>query len=166
MPTSRARPSPADFPTRNQYQTAQVGEDGFLARLNTNGSGNASLIYSTYLGGGDIDTAYGVATDGSLNAFVTGQTLSTDFPILNQYQTDQPLADAFVTRINTAATGNASLAYSTYLGGNDQDWATAIATDGQGNAYVTGRAKTRAISPCGTSTRVSPIPPPMRSSQS
>ena len=51
-------------------------------------SGN-SLIYSTYLGGGGDDDGYGIAVDGSGNAYVTGYTYSSNFPTLNPYQTYQ-----------------------------------------------------------------------------
>ena len=54
-------------------------------------SGN-SLIYSTYLGGEDGDDGYGIAVDGSGNAYVTGYTESSDFPTLNPYQTYQGTA--------------------------------------------------------------------------
>ena len=57
------------------------------------------LAYSSYLGGSGTDNAYGIAVDGSGNAYVTGETYSTDFPTLNQYQTDQGVPDAFIAKI-------------------------------------------------------------------
>ena len=126
------------FPTLNQYQTDQTGIDAFVAKINTNASGAASLVYSTYLGGSAVDRGGGIAVDSAGNAFVTGLTTSTDFPMLNQYQTDQPAQDAFVTKLNTNASGAASLVYSTYLGGSGTDTGTGIAIDASGNAYVTG----------------------------
>ena len=133
-----------DLPTLNQYQTDQAGMDLFVTKFDTTQSGIASLAYSTYLGGnGDGEMGRGIAVDGSGNAYVTGCTDSTDFPTLNQYQTDQPGMDVFVTKIDTTKSGNASLVYSTYLGGSGDDGYfnayAGIAVDGSGNAYVTGR---------------------------
>ncbi len=127
-----------DFPIVNQYQTNQVSADAFVTKIDTTKSGNASLGYSTYLGGNSGDVGYGIAVDNSGNAYVTGYTSSTDFPTLNQYQTDQVSADAFVTKIDTAKSGNASLVYSTYLGGNSADYGYGIAVDNSGNAYTAG----------------------------
>jgi hypothetical protein len=129
-----------DFPILNQYQTTKQGfSDVFVTRIDTSQSGIASLIYSTYLGGSGEDCVYGIAVDSSGNAYVTGDTDSTDFPILNQYQTTkQGFSDVFVTRIDTTRSGASSLIYSTYLGGAGADGGCGIAVDSSGNAYVTG----------------------------
>jgi hypothetical protein len=126
----------SDFPTLNPYQTDQPGPDAFVTKFSSTGS---TLIYSTYLGGADYDWGYGIAVDGSGNAYVTGFTLSSDFPTLNPYQTEPDLFgdDVFVTKLSSS--GN-SLIYSTYLGGEGDDWGTGIAIDSSGNAYVTGNA--------------------------
>lgn len=97
-----------------------------------------SVTYATYLGGTAEDDAYGIAIDGSGNAFVTGETASTNFPTTSAapYKSLQGLPfDAFVTKIS--ADGQ-TLEYSTYLGGNNQDSGNAIAVDASGNAYVAG----------------------------
>jgi len=95
-----------------------------------------SLIYSTYLGGGDADIGFRIAVDVSGNAYVTGGTWSSSFPILNPYQgTFQGIADVFVTKLSNASN---SLIYSTYLGGSGTDIGAGIAVDRSGNAYVTG----------------------------
>ena len=127
-----------NFPARNQYQTDQFSNDGFVTKLNTNVSGDASLVHSTYLGGNGLDEGAGIAADEMGNAYVTGVTESTDFPTRNGIQTDQPNPDGFATKINTNASGDASLAYSTYLGGTTTDEGQGIAADEDGNAYVTG----------------------------
>ncbi len=127
-----------DFPTLNRYQAAQGNEDAFVAKLDTTQSGPASLLYSTYLGGGNSDYGYGIAVDGSGNTYVTGWTASTDFPILNQYQAAQGNEDAFVAKLDTTQSDAASLLYSTYLGGGGGDSGEGISVDGSGNAYVTG----------------------------
>jgi hypothetical protein len=126
-----------DFPTRNQFQGHQPGEDAFVTVLDTKASGDASLVYSTYLGG-DSSVGNGIAVDKSGRAYITGSTSSENFPTRNQFQGDQPDLDAFVTVLDTTASGDASLVYSTYLGGSDFDFANAIAIDKSGRAYVTG----------------------------
>jgi hypothetical protein len=122
-----------DFPTQNPYQVDQGLQDAFLTKLSPSGS---SLVYSTYLGGSDNDSANGIAVDGSGSAYVTGDTSSTDFPALNPYQGDQGMQDVFVTKV---ASSGSSLVYSTYLGGSDVDVGLGIAVDTSGSAYVTGQ---------------------------
>ncbi|OPY69632.1 MAG: Beta-propeller repeat protein [Syntrophorhabdus sp. PtaU1.Bin002] len=125
-----------DFPTQNPYQATNTGDyDVFIAKLSPSGN---SLVYSTYLGGSDTDSAYAIAIDSSGNAYVTGETYSTDFPTLNYYRgTNTGGYDAFVAKLGPS--GN-SLVYSTYLGGSSGDAAYAIAIDSSGNAYVAGAA--------------------------
>jgi Beta-propeller repeat len=96
-----------------------------------------ALVYSTYLGGSGLDVAYGIAVGGSGNAYVTGTTGSTDFPVTpGAYQTtNSNTNDAFVAQVN--ATGS-SLVYASYLGGDFGAHGLGIAVDGSGNAYVTG----------------------------
>ncbi|MCP4151180.1 MAG: hypothetical protein GY757_25780 [bacterium] len=133
-----------DFPVLNEYQAdpGDSNEDVFVTKLDTAQSGASSLIYSTYLGGGDIDRARGIAADSSGNAYIAGYIYSTDFPTLNQYQGNpNPAVDIFVSRIDTTRSGTPSLIYSTYLGGLDTDIGYGIATDGNGHAYVVGRTR-------------------------
>jgi hypothetical protein len=96
-----------------------------------------ALDYSTYLGGNNSDTAFGVAVDSSGCAYVTGDTTSSNFPTTSgAYQTAYGTNnDFFVTKLNAA--GSAAL-YSTYVGGSGDDYATGIAVDSSGCAYVTG----------------------------
>jgi len=123
-----------DFPTTNAIQPTHGGSwDAFVTKINTDGS---ALVYSTYLGGSDIDEGKGIAVDSVGNAYVTGQTASTDFPTANAIQPNNHGGwDAFVTKIN--AKGSA-LVYSTYLGGSGDDNGDGIAVDSAGRAYVTG----------------------------
>jgi hypothetical protein len=131
--------SSLDFPTLNQYQASQQGYyDAFLTKLDTTKKGASSLIYSTYLGGSKHDYGWGIVVDGSGCAFVTGSTESSDFPILNQYQTYQKGTDVFITKLDTTKNGASSLIYSTYLGGDSQESGSGIAVDASGCVYVAG----------------------------
>jgi streptogramin lyase len=137
----------ANFPTTaGAFQTmihGAVNDNAFVTKLN---AGGTALLYSTYLGGSGSnvygDEGYGIAVDGSGNAYVTGYTYSTNFPTTaGAFQTTNHAANgnvnAFVTKLNVAGTG---LVYSTYLGGSRGDDARGIAVDGSGNAYVTGES--------------------------
>lgn len=128
-----------DFPLVNAFQTHCGGcsqfKDAFITKVNAAGS---AWVYSTFLGGGVDDLAFGIAADAAGNAYLTGYTYSTDFPVKNPYQstcsTCSGWEDAFVTKVGPTG----ALAYSTYLGGSAQDVGTAIAIDSSGNMYVTG----------------------------
>lgn len=113
--------------------------DVFVIRLNASGS---TLEYSTLLGGNGDEVGSGVAVDPSGRAYVTGWTVSSDFPATPGAfdRSHNGHRDAFVLRLS--ANGSA-LDYSTYLGGSGGGWfigdtATGIAIDGTGRAYVTG----------------------------
>jgi len=134
-----------NFPTTPAiFQPANAGsQDVFVTKLNRSGT---ELIYSTYLGGSGNEatvSAVGLAVDKNGNAYVTGNTTSSDFPTTpGAFQSafaggpsDTPL-DTFVTKLNHTGT---ALIYSTYLGGSDGfDVGFAITVDDTGNAYVTG----------------------------
>jgi alpha-tubulin suppressor-like RCC1 family protein len=124
----------ADFPLLNPFQPTYGGafNDAFITKFDNTGA----LIYSTYLGGAGRDEGYGIAVDNSGNAYVTGYTYSTDFPVENPYQESYTASyDAFVTKLDPSGS---ALLYSTYLGGNEDDVARDISVDASGNAYVTG----------------------------
>lgn len=92
------------------------------------------LAYSTFLGGGSNEYGYGIAVESGY-AYVTGYTLSSDFPIVNAYDaTLGGVADCFVTKLS--ADGQ-SLVYSTFFGGTSNEFARGIAVE-SGCAYVTG----------------------------
>jgi Beta-propeller repeat len=124
-----------NFPTTNPLQPNFGGfTDVFVTKINAAGS---ARVYSTYLGGSGPDVGQGIAVDGAGNAYVTGYTISIDFPKVNPLQTAHGgiANDAFVTKINAAGS---ALVYSTYLGGSGDDRGAGIAVDRAGNAYVTG----------------------------
>src|SRR3989441_5897739 len=86
--------------------------DAFLTKLNATGS---ALAYSTFLGGSNDDGAKGVVVDSAGNAYVAGETTSTNFPTANALQAGLRRGrDAFVTKFNPQGS---ALVYSTYLGG-------------------------------------------------
>ena len=151
-----------NFPTTpGAFRPTPVAqEDAFVTKLNKEGT---ALVYSTYLGGGRDESGNGIAVDTAGNAYVTGVTMSADFPTTpGAFQrvplvaaaasaatspdvfgdvfgdvrgAGSPAQDAFVAKLDP--TGSA-LVYATYLSGTNADSGTAIAVDAAGNAYVTG----------------------------
>lgn len=123
-----------NFPSKSPFQASSGGgNDIFVAKLNAAGTG---LVYSTYLGGGGEDFSYGIALDNAGNAYVTGVTTSTNFPMARSLQeSNRGRGDAFVTKLDPTGT---TLVYSTYIGGRGGDHGTGIAVDSYGNAYVVG----------------------------
>lgn len=97
------------------------------------------LDYSTYIGGSASDFARDITVDSTGAVYITGWTLSSDFPVLGPLQRFYGggliSGDVFVTKINPAGT---AIVYSTYLGGNADEEGLAVAVDASGNAYVTG----------------------------
>jgi len=124
----------SDFPTYNALDYTLGGhEDVFVTKLTA--SGNA-LLYSTYLGGSDDDTPGAIAIDGSGAAYISGTTTSSDFPLVNAFQsTLRGKSDAFVAKF---APSGSSLTYSTYFGGSDYEVLEGIAIDRLGCAYIAG----------------------------
>jgi len=115
--------------------------DAFVAKLNPAASGRASLLYSTLLGGRGDDWGTGIAVDPAGDVYITGFTISVDFPVTpNAFQIKpQGSESAFLAVLNPAASGKASLLYSSYLGGTSiVNKGTGIAVDSFANAYVTG----------------------------
>jgi len=109
--------------------------DAFVAKVNNSGT---ALIYCGYVGGSDTDNAYGLAIDGSGNAYITGTTASTQtsFPAISGPDfTQNGILDAFIAKINA---GGTALMYSGFIGGADSDYGLAVAVDINENAYVTG----------------------------
>ena len=141
----------ADFPTTPRaYRTTfggvgqaiHTGGDGFVVKLSPDGK---TMLYSTYIGGSDADTVMGLTVDEEGNVYVTGQTLSPNFPTSSQaFQRFNrgdgravlfKTGDAFVMKLDK---NGARLVYSTLLGGTSDDCGLDIALDSERNAYVTG----------------------------
>jgi hypothetical protein len=130
-----------DFPTVNPAQRTFHGiVDAFVAKL---APGGRSLLWSTFLGGKDMDVATGLAVDKDGNAYVTGRTGSDDFPttggtfqpaIRGRSCQGEACHDAFVTKLSS----NGQIRWSTFLGGNANEEASGIAVGVAGGVYVTG----------------------------
>ncbi|HKS95644.1 MAG TPA: SBBP repeat-containing protein [Terriglobia bacterium] len=130
-----------DFPTLNALQSSSAGgTDAFVTKLDPSGA----LSYSTYLGGAFTDVGQGIAVDSSGSVYLTGSTLSVDFPTQSALQPANGGGyDAFVTKLSP---DGRSLVYSTYLGGSADENnpflsnlnTAGIAVDSAGNAYVAG----------------------------
>lgn len=133
-----------DFPIVNPLQQ---GNDGcttvnmvetcnaaaFVAEVDTTAS---ALVYSTYLGGSGNNSGQAIAIDAGGNAYITGSTSSSDFPVSSALQSQSGGgSDAFLTELN--ASGSA-LVFSTYLGGSQNDAGYALVLDASGNIYVSG----------------------------
>lgn len=145
----------SNFPVVNGFDAGPGGTpptagNVFVAKINPNAATpTASLVYSTYISGNATDAGFAIAADASANAYVVGGASSTNFPTTGGYQTTlaSTNGDAFLTRINTAASGAGSLVYSTYLGGASTSTvipsfpaslATGVAVDSSNNAYIVG----------------------------
>ncbi len=137
-----------NFPTTtgafDRTGAAQNFADVFVTKLNAAGT---ALIYSTFVGGSDMEFGNRLAVDGNGNAYVTGTTKSSNFPTTgNAFDRSLNIpgncprcgvdnTDGFAFKLNAAGS---ALTYSTYLGGTDYEAPRGIAVDGSGNAYVTG----------------------------
>ncbi|HEV3306717.1 MAG TPA: SBBP repeat-containing protein [Candidatus Sulfotelmatobacter sp.] len=130
----------ATFPTTPKALQTTCGScsgglpDAFVTVFSTDGK---SLVYSTFLGGSGQDQGLGVAVDSTGDAYVTGLTRSSDFPLQSASQkTLGGSQNAFVAQLNP---GGTAAVYSTYLGGEVSDAGTSVAVDLGKNAYVTGQ---------------------------
>lgn len=137
----------------------------FASQINTVGTGTGSMLYSTYFGGNNPNGASsaggGITVDASERLYFTGSTNTLGvtgangehpFPLLNAQQSclneagltsgcaanPPTTSDAVLVKINPAISGTGGLVYSTFLGGSDTDFGTAVSVDSSGNAYVTG----------------------------
>jgi hypothetical protein len=108
------------------------GSEAFVTQLQPNGT----FYYSTFLGGSGTDYAKGIAVDSGFNAFITGYTTSSNFPLLNAFKTiPSTLPEVFVVKLSVNGLG----LWSSYLGGSSSDYASGIACDQGGTiCYVTG----------------------------
>lgn len=138
-----------DFPIRNQIDitspiiyngtTCHDSLDVFVTKISNPAGGNASIVWSTYIGGENADFGAGIAVDSMTDVYITGWTFSSDFPTVLQIQNGARLhgsSDAFVMKIMADGT---NLWYSSFLGGNFVDEGHDIAVDSIGAAFITGK---------------------------
>jgi hypothetical protein len=145
----------SDFPNVNAYQTtfgggicddAEPCDDFFVTQLSADGT---SILYSTFLGGTEEDDGMAVAVDANGFIYVTGYAGSSNFPTVNALDdtfgggtcSGDPCTDAIVAKIDPAASGSASLLYSTLMGYDENDKGQGIAVDSTGHVYVAGYTK-------------------------
>jgi Beta-propeller repeat len=114
--------------------------DAFVAKVSADGTG---LDYAGYVGGSSFEHGFGIALDASGNAYIAGNTGSSEatFPVkigpdLTYNGSGIAGGDVFVAKVNAGGTG---LDYAGYIGGSDTEYGHGIAVDSFGNAYVTGR---------------------------
>jgi hypothetical protein len=125
------------FPTKTgSYRTLYRGgsSDAFVTKINPAISGSAGVVYSTYLGGDDIDIASAIRVDSSGNAYVVGDTESTNFPATKTFGT-QGNSDVFITKLNSSGS---AITYSALIGGLGDDIGLALAIDSSNQVYATG----------------------------
>jgi uncharacterized protein (TIGR03437 family) len=138
----------SDFPTQSPFQNSNHGSggdiygkggDGFITELDPTGG---KILFSSYIGGSADDRVTGVALDANGNIYLSGHTLSKDFPTAGQqaqpgYAGDSAsvfrTGDAFLVEISAQA-----IVFSTYLGGSSGDWASGVAVDGLGGVVIAG----------------------------
>lgn len=135
-----------DFPTTegafdrsyNEKMSAHARGDVFVTKIDPNGK----IVYSTFLGGKTGDIAYSIVVDEEGCAYITGMTLSSDFPVtrgainrIYNSRSHSGAEDAFIAKLSP---DGSSLLYSTFLGGEGNDCGLSIALDEEKNIYVTG----------------------------
>jgi gliding motility-associated-like protein len=126
--------------TAGVYQTGYMSSgDAYVTKLSPNGD---IIVYSTYLGGSNADYLIGIDVNAAGEVYLTGYTLSSDFPITaGAFQTNSvsPTGtyEAFVAKLDASGS---SLIYSTFLGGHGNDFGLSVKADNSGNAYVSGFA--------------------------
>lgn len=151
----------SDFPTKNPIEPYHTGGacaggtclDVFVTKFNATGT---ALVYSTFLGGMNDDYGFGIAVDSAKNAYVVGRTASNDFPVAGAMvhpvcgeilvmgvptgTCDETHFDAFATKLNSSGSG---IVYSSFIGGTADDWATGVAVDSAGEAYIVGQTQSQ-----------------------
>jgi hypothetical protein len=132
-----------DFPvTPDAVQPALAGPANvFVTRLDLSAASSAAVLYSSFLGGSSGDVGYDIATDTAGNVYLTGYTLSTDFPVTSDgmQRKNGGGFNAFVSKLSFAS-GKSSLAYSTYIGQDGINLGYGIAVSAAGAIYAGGQS--------------------------
>jgi hypothetical protein len=122
------------FPNQGGYETMVYQLDPAAA------AGGGTAIFGTFLGGGGTDIATGVASDASGAIYLSGYTMSSNFPIAgDSYQGAlNSKSNLFVVKFDPSLSGLDRLVYGTYLGGSGVDVATNMLMDQSGGIWLTG----------------------------
>lgn len=123
----------ANYPLKNAVQSQLKDPDAFVTKLNPTGT---DVIFSTFLGGLNLERGSGITTDAAGNCYVTGRSNSGDFPAKRSLRPPRGLDDAFISKFNR----DGALLFSTLLGGGANDYGFGVAADASNNVYVGGRA--------------------------
>jgi hypothetical protein len=132
----------SDFPTTwDGWQTTEQGMgDAIIVKVDLNLSGLEALVYATRVGGTDLDYANGIDLDANGEVWITGYTMSADFPVTADAA--QPHyaggVDGFLVRFNASANQSNPLKYSTFLGGSDADVPNVVKVLPDGRVAVAG----------------------------
>ena len=126
-----------DFPIENAYDSSLSGEwDAFVIKMSAIGS---SLLYSTFIGGNNYDSGNSLVLDNSSHIYITGETKSVDFPIIDTYDsTFNGESDLFFIKMSN---DGLILYYSTFLGGSDYDRGCSITLDCSNSIFIAGITK-------------------------
>ncbi len=130
-----------DFPITGDpiRDTGFGNRDIFIAKVDPTKSGPDSLVYAAFVGGTGNDEGRSMVLDRDGNAVIAGMTASADFPIVGSYDTEiLGGQDAVVLKIDPRRGGKDALVYTTFLGGDGQDWANAVAVDSLNKIVVAG----------------------------
>lgn len=123
----------ANYPLQNAFQHQLLDPDAFVSKLNPTGT---ALIFSTFLGGSNLERGSAITADAQGNCYASGRSNSGDFPTKRALRPPRGLDDAYVCKFNR----DGALLFSTLLGGSANDYGFAITADNNNNVYVTGRA--------------------------
>ncbi|MHA2363347.1 MAG: SBBP repeat-containing protein [Candidatus Hodarchaeales archaeon] len=127
-----------DFPTYQSYDnSSNGGKDVFVTKINSTGNG---IIFSTYLGGSEDDIGRSIDIDDSNNAYITGNTGSSNYPVVSAYDSTYngwipAYYDVFVSKLNASGNG---ISFSTYIGHDFPELGSGIAVDSEGNSFIVG----------------------------
>lgn len=132
--------SASDYPTTAGAlnESRSGSRDGVVTKLTATGGG---LVFSTYIGGGQADNATGVALDAAGDIFVTGDTVSANFPVTaNAFDSSLDGPGKFDGFLAVLDPTGATISYATFFGGTGEDLGLAVAVDGTGRAIVAGQS--------------------------
>lgn len=127
--------SSSNFPIVNAYDSTYAGgDDGYLAKLSANGS---QLLYSTFIGGTGEENLGGITLDGSNNVYVIGWTGSSNFPLVNAFDTTYGggFGDIFLMKLSSEGS---QVDYATYLGGSGDEVGLCVVLDDLNNVFFSG----------------------------